>query len=214
MSCSPSEQTRKRSPTWIFSSRKWAASDCRQTERGRDQVAIVRRGRLPCRDQALVDLIAEQRVVAGQQAQLAGTQAVHPRIADMRQNRMILAEAHQRQGGAHAMTGWILFGSGKDRGIGRVDRAPNRLYVPPGTPPAEAGKHRVAGHPAGHPAVAVAAHAVGNDGNAGPGIGDYRILVVRAHPTRIGESRKLQAEANHRHIPLTTYMALTIPWRP
>ena len=62
----------------------------------------MRLARLGRRDDAEVDLVAQQRVVAREQRQAAVAHAVDPRIADVREGHAIVVEDAARQGRAHA----------------------------------------------------------------------------------------------------------------
>jgi hypothetical protein len=164
-----------------------------------DQVAVGRARRLCWGDQARVELLLQQRMVARQALQLSATQAVNPRVAHVAHHQVAAGHHQHHQRGAHAAVLRVAVGRVEDGAVGLVHRAAHGLSQLPRGGGGVAGQplhHRRTdqgrGHAGGDFAGVVAAHAVGQHRHLGPGVQRDRILVVGSRPTHVQGAGEFQ----------------------
>ena len=165
-------------------------------QRARDQVALAGNGGLLRRDQAGVQLLLQERMVACELLHAAAAQAVAARVAHMPQHHMRAAEHGCHQRGAHAGPLVLRLGSAVDGAVGGFNAGLQRLGQllrgqvqragQPVHPGGQLGAHAGGGHVGRHFARVVAAHAVGQQGGAVLRVQAGRVFVVGAHPPGVG----------------------------
>jgi hypothetical protein len=172
----------------------------------RDQILVQRISCLLGSQDAAVDLLLQQRVVVRQLLELLPAQPIAARIADVANRHPVAAKhgGHDRRAHAGALRTRLrrlvdaLVGGGDlllqqqctvreaalDIDLGQLSAGFQFRHHAVG--------HEVDGDAARHFAGAVSAHAVRQHRDAGVGIREDRVLVVRANHARMGQARDVE----------------------
>ena len=174
-------------------------------QRARHETAVVRLPRLGRRDDAELDLIAQQRIVARQQLEPAVAQAIDARIADVPQYDAVVVEHRRRHRGAHAPIPGVDPARLVDRLVGLVYALGERKQWPMLAPVrtervrgcAEAGEEHLGGHAARDLAGAMAPHPVGKSENASRKVDRDAVFVVLPHVADVRQERDFKEPGRH-----------------
>ncbi len=152
------------------------------------------------RDQAGVDLLLQQRMVASDLRKTAFAQPVAARVADVTDHGPRAQKHTHDQRGAHAGVLRVGIGGVEDGAVGVVDADFHRpaqfahagFMSAFGHPASQLGLDEGGGHGAGDFACVVATHAIGQHSDLVLGIERHRIFVVVSNQPRVGQAKILK----------------------
>ena len=165
---------------------------------------------LVCGETALVDHRLHEGVVAGDLGQLAVTQEVGARVADVEKTDAATVEEKRGERAAHALAARVLLHGGGDRvvaGVHRLGQCAGQVRA--GLVLVERGQcadHQLRGDLA----RGVPAHAVRERKKARAG--ESRILVVVSNQAEVGPGEEIQRETHERNSIVVVPMRTGVPW--